>query len=146
MAQAETKTIPIVAEELSVHTRAVRTGRVRVETNTELVEELAAAELQTSEVEVTRIAVGREVDAVPDVRIEGDTTIVPVMEEVLFVQKRLVLKEELHITRRVASESVEVPVTLRKQSATVTRLDEEDSPVPSASVSSDPKPSNRNNS
>jgi hypothetical protein len=32
-----------------------------------------------------------------------------------------VLKEELHIRRRIATETVEVPVTLRKQRAIVER-------------------------
>jgi stress response protein YsnF len=44
-----------------------------------------------------------------------------VLEEVLVVEKRLVLKEELHIRRRVETETVEVPVTLRKQRAVVER-------------------------
>lgn len=44
----------------------------------------------------------------PEIRTEGDVTIVPVLEEVLVVEKRLVLKEELHIRRRVAAETVEI--------------------------------------
>jgi stress response protein YsnF len=38
------------------------------------------------------------------------------------VEKRLVLKEELHIRRSVTLENVEVPVTLRKQRAVIERL------------------------
>jgi stress response protein YsnF len=41
---------------------------------------------------------------------------------VLVVEKRLVLKEELHIRRRIEIETAEVPVTLRKQRAIVERL------------------------
>ena len=37
-------------------------------------------------------------------------------------EKRLVLKEEPHIRHRVSAETVEVPVTLRKQRAIVERL------------------------
>jgi stress response protein YsnF len=48
---------------------------------------------------------------------------VPVLEEVLVVEKRLVLKEELHIRRRATTETVEVPITLRKQRAVVERID-----------------------
>ena len=55
-------------------------------------------------------------------RTEDGVVIVPVMEEVLVVEKRLVLKEELHIRRQVTQENVEVPVTLRKQRAVVERL------------------------
>jgi stress response protein YsnF len=56
------------------------------------------------------------------VRTEGDVVIVPVLEEVLVVEKRLVLKEELHIRRDATRENVEVPVTLRKQRAVIERL------------------------
>ena len=49
-------------------------------------------------------------------------TIVPVVEEVLFVEKRLVLKEEMHIRRDVKTETVAVPVSLRKQEAVVERV------------------------
>ena len=121
---AEAEIIPILEEELDVSKRTVRTGTVRVETSTTIVDEIASALLETSNVEVVRVPVGREIDEAPQVRTEGDTTIVPVLEEVLVVQKRLILKEELHITRRVTTEQVDVPVPLRKQTATVTRSDD----------------------
>ena len=47
------------------------------------------------------------------VRTEGDVLIIPVLEEVLVVEKRLVLKEELHVRRLVSEENVEIPVTVR---------------------------------
>jgi len=59
------------------------------------------------------------VETAPEIRTEGDVTIVPVLEEVLVVEKRLVLKEELHIRRRIETETVEVPVILRKQRAII---------------------------
>ncbi len=63
-------------------------------------------------------------------RQEGDLLIVPVVEEVLVVEKRLVLKEELHIRRRVETESVEVPVELRRQRAEVERVPADESATP----------------
>jgi stress response protein YsnF len=42
------------------------------------------------------------------------------------VEKRLVLKEELHIRRRVEQETIEVPITLRKQRAIIERTDPDD--------------------
>jgi stress response protein YsnF len=65
--------------------------------------------------------VDRIFDEAPETRTEGGVTIVPVLEEVLFVEKRLVLKEELHIRRQATTETVEVPVTLRRQRAIVDR-------------------------
>jgi stress response protein YsnF len=113
--------IPLVEETATVEKREVVTGRVRVQTVTDTVEELAHADVQRESVEVTRVSVDRMVETAPEIRTEGDVTIVPVLEEVLVVEKRLLLKEELHIRRRVAAETVEVPVTLRKQRAVVER-------------------------
>jgi stress response protein YsnF len=114
--------VPLVEETASVQTQEIVTGRVRVRTVTDTVEELARADVRQETVEVTRVPVDRVVDAPPEVRTEGGVTIVPVLEEVLVVERRLVLKEELHIRRTVESKPVAVPVTLRKQRAEVERL------------------------
>ena len=113
--------IPLVEETATVGKRQVVTGRVRVQTVTDTIEEVAQANVQRESVEVTRVPIDRMVDTAPEVRTEGDVTILPVVEEVLVVEKRLLLKEELHIRRRVETETVEMPVTLRKQRAVVER-------------------------
>ncbi len=115
--------IALVEEELAVSKRAVEGARVRVRTVTDTVEEIARATLHGERVEVERVPVDRMVDAAPAVREEDGVTIVPVVEEVLVVEKRLVLKEELHIRRRATTEQVEVPVQLRKQRAVVDRIE-----------------------
>jgi len=56
--------------------------------------------LFADEVAVERVPINQIVDQVPDTRQEGDVLIVPVVEEVLVVQKRLLLKEEVRIQRR----------------------------------------------
>lgn len=66
--------------------------------------------------------VGRQVEATPAVREEGDVTIYPVMEERLVVEKRLFLKEELRVTRTVRLEPFEQEVVLRSMTADVERL------------------------
>ncbi|WP_457092244.1 YsnF/AvaK domain-containing protein [Microvirga sp. P5_D2] len=123
---ASEKTIPVVEEIAKVEKQEVVTGRVRVRTITDTIEELAHAEVQREDVEVTRVPIDKVVEATPKIRTEGDVTIIPVMEEVLVIEKRLMLKEELHIRRRIVTEAVEVPVTLRKQHATVEREPSED--------------------
>ena len=57
-------------------------------------------------------------------------TVVPILEEVLIVEKRLLLKEEVRITRHSTTDVVETPVTLRKQRAIVERLDSEGALIP----------------
>jgi uncharacterized protein (TIGR02271 family) len=121
-APGETEGIPLIEEEGRIEKREVSTGRVRVRTSTDTIEEVARATLNEDVVEVTRVPIGREVDAAPRVRSEDGVVIVPILEEVLVVEKRLVLKEELHIRRSVTREDIEVPITLRKQRATIERL------------------------
>jgi uncharacterized protein (TIGR02271 family) len=127
MKERERQTIPLVEEDLSVDVREVETGRVRIRTLVDEHVELARADLARDRVEVERVPVGREVDEVPAVREEGDTLIVPVVEEILVVEKRLYLREELRLTRRRTVEPFEAPVTLRRTRAVVERSETQDS-------------------
>ena len=76
------------------------------------------------EVEVERVAVGQFVDVIPEPREEGDTLIIPILEEVLVVEKRLVVKEEIRITRRRSEDTQQLRATLRKEEAIVEHIDE----------------------
>lgn len=59
-----------------------------------------AAQLFREDCDVERVSIKRIIDRPAEIRHEGDTLIVPLMEEVLVVEKRLMLREELHIKRR----------------------------------------------
>ncbi|HEU5018520.1 MAG TPA: YsnF/AvaK domain-containing protein [Pseudolabrys sp.] len=111
--------IPVLEERAHIRKRKVSSGRVRVRVATRVASEFAKAKLREEHAEVVRVPVNREVDKAPVIRTENGVTIVPVLEETLVVEKRLVLKEELHIRRRSSSESVQVPVQLRKQEAVI---------------------------
>ncbi|KQU05993.1 DUF2382 domain-containing protein [Rhizobium sp. Leaf453] len=108
--------------EKSIHDEAERvvTGRVRVTTRSDLSEETAHASLAGERVEVTREKIGHEVSEAPPTRVEGDVIIIPVLEKVVVVEKRLMLVEEIRI-RKIATTEVAIAVTLRKQTATVER-------------------------
>ena len=54
-------------------------------------------------------------------REEGDTTIIPVIEEVLVVEKRLFLKEEIRIRRTQTTQLHEETVTLRREEVVIER-------------------------
>jgi stress response protein YsnF len=115
--------IPLAAEELRVEKRSVVTGKVRVKTVVDSFEQIVKESLKTERLETTCVEIGKEIDSIPSVRTEGDTTVIPVVEEVLIVEKRLFLKEEIHVRRVISNDPVEVPVTLRKQRAVVERDD-----------------------
>src|SRR4051812_17449905 len=119
--QRDEQVVPVMEEELRVHKRDVVTGKIQVRTVVESFENIARATLEGEQIEVTRVPVGKELESIPEQRTEGDVLIIPIVEEVLVVEKRLVLKEELHIRRRITREDVEVPVTLRKQRAVIER-------------------------
>jgi stress response protein YsnF len=70
---------------------------------------------------IETIPVSLRVDAMPEVRQEGDSTIVPVVEEVLVVERRLMLKEEVRITWVHAAHRHQEKVMLRHQEAVATR-------------------------
>jgi len=121
--QQPSETLSIVSEEAVVEKQDVVTGKVRVSTRTETVEELVSAVLTEENVSVERIPLNQDITTIPAVRVEGDVTIIPVVEEILVVEKRLVLREELHVRRFVSQRTVQTPVTLRKQHAVVERED-----------------------
>jgi stress response protein YsnF len=117
--------VPVVKEELELSKKGATTGRVRVSTRTDTFEDVARASLEGVTVEVTRMPVGRQVETALEVQTQDGVTIIPVLEEILVVEKRLVLKEEIHIRCTVTHETIEVPVALRKQRAIIERLEPE---------------------
>src|ERR1700744_792670 len=96
---SEPTVIPVFEESLSVAKRVVDTARVRVSRVTHNHQQQVGELLQHERVEVERIPIDRPIEAMPSVRQEGDITIIPVVEEVVKIERSLVLKEEVHIRR-----------------------------------------------
>lgn len=119
--ERETIAIPLVEERVTTGKRKVETGRVRVRTLVEEMQETVAADLLRDEVEVERVVRDEEVASVPPVREEDGVTIVPIVEERLVVEKKLFLVGEVRLARRYVLERHEMPVTVRAQRAVVER-------------------------
>jgi uncharacterized protein (TIGR02271 family) len=117
--------LPVIQEALDVRPRRVETGRVRITKVIHEREELVDEPLLREEVAVERVPVNRVVEGPIPVRYEGNTMIVPVLEEVLVVETRLILKEEVHITTRRTETHQPVTVTVRREDVTVERVDRE---------------------
>lgn len=124
----------LFAEELVVGKEAVETGRVRVSKRTHTREAPIEETLFHEQAEVETVPIGRQIFEMPSIRHEGETTIVPIVEEVLYTERRLVLKEEVRITRRRVSEQFQDHVTLRHQEAVITRVQSATEPVDPASA------------
>jgi len=114
-------TLQLLAEELSVAKETRETGRVRISTHTHQRDALIDEDLARERVDIETIPIGRRIDAVPEVRQEGDTTIIPVVEERLIVERRLVLKEEIRVTRVRTTQRHQEKIPLRYQEAVITR-------------------------
>lgn len=134
-ATQEVAAIPLVEERVTVSKREVPHERVQVRVRVDEHQEVVTEQLLRDDVEVERVPRNVPLAELPTVRLEGTTTIVPVVEEVLVVEKRLMLVEEIHIRRRSGTEQRTIPVTLRREEAQIERVDGTPSaPLTSAST------------
>jgi len=125
--QQEGLRIPVIEEQLAVGTRVVETGRgVRVHKTVSEQPVTIDERLMREEVDVRHVPVDRIVapEEAPASRYEGDTLVVPVLEEVLVVERRLRIKEELHITRVRHEEHYQETVPLKAEQVDVERFDD----------------------
>jgi uncharacterized protein (TIGR02271 family) len=120
-AATEIGRLPLVEEVARVTRRRRIRGRVRVAVTTTEEQEAIEAVLRHRQAEIQRVPVGREVDAPPPIRQEGDTIVIPVLEERVVLVRRLVLTEEIHFRLQTQEEPVSLPVTRRRQTFAVER-------------------------
>lgn len=119
--------IPVIEEQLEVDTRVVDTGRgVRIHKTVSERPVTVDERLARDEVEVRHVPVDRIVapEDAPVTRYEGDTLVVPVLEEVLVVERRLRIKEELHITRIRHEERYHDTIVLKNEQVEIERYDD----------------------
>ena len=93
-AMNEQRVVPIVEEELIVEKRRVERGGVRIVKTVSERTETIDLPLMEEQTEVERVAINRIVESAPPVRYEGDVMIVPLVEEVIVTEKRLMLRED----------------------------------------------------
>lgn len=128
--------VALIEEQISIAKRQVETDRVRVRTVVDAEQVLVEEMLSTGHLEVTRVAVDREVASAPSPHQDGDTLVIPIIEERLVVEKRLFVVEELRVTRSSRDEAVSIPVALRRMRAVIER----DGPDQSSTGETDGRP------
>jgi stress response protein YsnF len=115
------KIVPVVEESAIVSTERVVTETVRLHKQVHEEEEVLEIPLQDEEIAVERVSIDRWVDEPVSVRHEGDTTVYPVLKEVLVYETRLKLVEEVRVTRRRATRQTQERVRLRREDIVVER-------------------------
>jgi len=116
--------IPILGEDVIFEKRRRAKRRVRVSTVTRQQEEQLDCELLRENVELERVPIGKIISEVPAVREEGDSVIIPVVEEVLVVERRLLLKEEIRVHRTKKMERHHESISVRRQEGVVAVIPE----------------------
>ncbi len=111
----------LVEEVLRLGTQVRTTANVRVRSVVDEFVETLHGEAARETVSVERVACDREVEAAPEIRVEGDITIMHVVEERLVLVKKLFVTEELHIRRERTLRPVVVDATRRVMRAIVER-------------------------
>lgn len=119
------RVVPVIEESLVVDKRVVDQGGYRIVKSVDVREEVVDEPLVAHTVDVERRVIGRLLPSmeVPAPRQEGDTWIVSVVEEVLVTEKRLMLKEELHIRRTESVTHHSQTFSLRSENVAIERLE-----------------------
>lgn len=122
--QATEVVAPIAQEELSVHSRVVETGRVQIKKQSSQHEEIVDEPILREQVAIERVPINRVCEGpAPSSRYVGEVFVIPILEEVLMVEKRLMLKEELHVSRVRNIVHEPQTVVLRSENVTMERIE-----------------------
>lgn len=124
IAQDSKITIPILEEEIKVTKKVVDTGVVNISKTIGESTEYLDIPLSNEEIVVNRIPKNEIIDIMPAAsRYEGDIMIIPVLKEVAVIEKRIMLVEEIHVTKIKTEKTETHEVTVRKEEVNITRKD-----------------------
>ena len=113
--------IALAQEDVTFSTKEIVTGEVEISTVTHFHDVAIDEALISQHAEVERVKIGKFVDVAPEVREQDGVVIIPVIEEVAVVVRRLLLTEEIHVRLAQTTQRHQETVTLRQQEATVQR-------------------------
>jgi len=112
---SERLVVPVHEETIEPHVRQIDAGAVRVHKRVETVPVETTVDASRDQVTVERVRVDRPVERAPEPWQDGDTLVIPVVEEVVVTEKRLVLREEVRITRQRVTEQIPIRDTVRRE-------------------------------
>jgi uncharacterized protein (TIGR02271 family) len=119
---SEQRMIPVIEEQLHISKELLEVGKVII--SKKIIEEQVDTEMKVfhDDVTVETKVIGEYIEGkLPEIRTQGETTIIPVIKEVIV--KRLILVEEIHITKRQKETLVPIHEVLRKEEITISRND-----------------------
>jgi uncharacterized protein (TIGR02271 family) len=118
--------IPVIVEEARIRKERRVTGKVRLRKIVHHEEQTIDEPLLKERVSLERVTIDQWVDEAPPIRNEGETLVVPVVEEVLVVEKRLRLREEIRLTWHREEENEPQRLVVRREEVRVERVPADD--------------------
>lgn len=120
----EKKVIPVVEETVEVGKKVIEKAKVRVSKTVNHNIESYDIPLSSEEIVVKRVPKNELVDKVPEgIRYEGDIMIIPVLKEVAVIEKRIMLVEEIHVSKYKYNKVETREITVRKEEVHVERTE-----------------------
>jgi len=119
-------TVTLAEERVELGTKKVVDRRVRITRATRVDEKNITAELTQENADIKRFAKNEVLEAqnIPQIRQEGDVTIIPIIEERVEIIKHYVLTEEIHIIKKRSTERHQEIIRLRSQEIIISTEDE----------------------
>jgi uncharacterized protein (TIGR02271 family) len=115
--------VPVIEEELLVTKQQIERSVVRVTTKVNSHEEVVDEPLLYEWVSVERVPVNQFIEEdLPNVREENGVMVIPIIEEVLVIQKKILLREEVHLTKHKTTVRKPQKIVLRSQVVEVERF------------------------
>lgn len=115
--------IPVLAESLHVDTATASTGGVRVIKRIVTDQQMLDHHLRTENVEIKRIPMNKVVDGPQPTIQTDDLIIIPVVQEVLKIERQWVVTEEIHVSKSAKVIHVQEPIGVAHEVVTIERLD-----------------------
>ena len=115
----DSPSLNVLQEQVNIDKETVVSGKVVIRKNVQEENEMITVPVSHEEVKIKKVAINKYVDTAPEIRYEGETTIIPVIKEVLIVEKKLLLVEEVHVTKNVVTQTTEHTIPVRKEEVSV---------------------------
>ncbi|HVG41166.1 MAG TPA: YsnF/AvaK domain-containing protein [Chitinophagaceae bacterium] len=114
--------LPVIEEQIQIDKKLIETGKVHIAKKVSSHETSITIPLRQEEFDIERKPINQVVTTPPPpIRYEGDTMIIPVMREVMVIEKRYELLEEIRVTKRTSEKAEVQRVTLLKEDITINR-------------------------
>ena len=110
----------VCQEELKIKKRRIPVKKLSIRKRTKYTDFKSEIPLVSEQLSYTEVPFNTEVEQIPEVRQEGDTTIIPVIKEIPIISKKIVLIKEIHITRSQSLGTETIEAKLRSEEVEIT--------------------------